>query len=306
VERYDRAWPWRIWLCIFTGSGSLGRFTTTSTCFVSKNYKLDSHISHVKFPQFKHARNRTCHVISNARYKSAETKLPIDCTQADMARRGLVLDGLWYSLCPSFSALSLSRSTTFPKPKGRARKLHTLPPIPSASSVTRRCYNTSTGDNARPPYDTTHNNDQSGPREPGENADRDSGLSPDPTNAGPPMRQKVPLYTRTHRVQDDLLGMPNDRLEARLQYVMYNKPNIRHITQILRLLIRDRHVQPNARHYKALILANTDNERGSPEIVRGLLEEMEDNGITADSGTLHGALQVCYLGWADAMSSYRS
>ncbi|KAJ5123911.1 uncharacterized protein N7515_007736 [Penicillium bovifimosum] len=106
------------------------------------------------------------------------------------------------------------------------------------------------------------------------------------------MRRKFPLYTRTHRVQDDLLGMPNDRLEARLQYVMYNKPNIRHITQILRLLIRDRHVQPNARHYKALILANTDNERGSPEIVRGLLEEMENNGITADSGTLHGALQV--------------
>ncbi|KAJ5053126.1 hypothetical protein NUH16_010186 [Penicillium rubens] len=73
---------------------------------------------------------------------------------------------------------------------------------------------------------------------------------------------------------------------------MDNKPNIRHITQILRLLIRDRHVQPNARHYKALILANTDNERGSPQLVRGLLEEMENNGITADSGTLHGALQV--------------
>jgi uncharacterized protein (UPF0147 family) len=95
-------------------------------------------------------------------------------------------------------------------------------------------------------------------------------------------------------VQDDLLGKTNEWLESRLQYVMDNKPNIRHITQILRLLIRDRHVQPNARHYKALIIANTDNERGSPELVRGLLEEMENNGITADSGTLHGALQVGY------------
>jgi hypothetical protein len=93
-------------------------------------------------------------------------------------------------------------------------------------------------------------------------------------------------------VQADLLGMTNERLEARLQDVVDRRPNIRHITQILRLLIRDRHVQPNARHYKALILANTDNERGSPQLVRGLLEEMESNGITADSGTLHGALQV--------------
>jgi hypothetical protein len=89
--------------------------------------------------------------------------------------------------------------------------------------------------------------------------------------------------------------MSNESLEVRLQDVVDRKPNIRHITQILRLLIRDRHVTPNARHYKALIVANTDNERGSPQLVRGLLEEMENNGITADSGTLHGALQVCYL-----------
>jgi uncharacterized protein (UPF0147 family) len=93
-------------------------------------------------------------------------------------------------------------------------------------------------------------------------------------------------------VQEDLLKWTNEGLETRLQYVTEKKPNIRHITQILRLLIRDRHVRPNARHYKALIIANTDNERGSPQVVRELLEEMESNGVTADSGTLHGALQV--------------
>ncbi|CAI7648399.1 unnamed protein product [Penicillium palitans] len=209
-----------------------------------------------------------------------------------MSRRALVLDGLWYSLCPSFTALNLSRSTAFPKSKGRNPRLYPLPSISSPSSGSRRCYNTSGGDSFKVPYNAGHHNDRSEPREPRENEYRDARLSADPTYAGPPIRRKGPLYTRTHKVQDDLLGKTNEGLESRLQYAMDNKPNIRHITQILRLLIRDRHVQPNARHYKALILANTDNERGSPQLVRGLLEEMENNGITADSGTLHGALQV--------------
>ncbi|KAJ5780184.1 hypothetical protein N7457_005344 [Penicillium paradoxum] len=207
-----------------------------------------------------------------------------------MARRALVLDGLWYSLCPSFNALSLSRSTAFPGSKGRNPKLPSLPSISSTSSVSHRCYNTSAGDNGKVPFNEAHHNDHNGLQEPGEDEYRDSRSSRNPTNTDP--RRKAPLYTRTHRVQDDLLGTSNEGLETRLQYVMHNKPNMRHITQILRLLIRDRHVQPNARHYKALILANTDNERGSPEIVRRLLDEMENNGITADSGTLHGALQV--------------
>lgn len=53
-----------------------------------------------------------------------------------------------------------------------------------------------------------------------------------------------------------------------------------------------RHVRPGVRHYRALILANADPERGSPDVLRGLLKEMEDKGIPADSGTLHAALQV--------------
>ncbi|KAJ6135573.1 hypothetical protein N7512_000733 [Penicillium capsulatum] len=77
-----------------------------------------------------------------------------------------------------------------------------------------------------------------------------------------------------------------------LRNVTAKSPNIRSTTQILRTLIRDRHIRPTARHYKALILAHSDNERGLPEAVRNLLEEMEKNGVTADSGTLHAALQV--------------
>jgi hypothetical protein len=85
----------------------------------------------------------------------------------------------------------------------------------------------------------------------------------------------------------------NDSLESLLQTEMAKKPNITSATNILRLLIRDRGVKPSARHYKALILANSDALHGSPMFVRSLLEEMEKQGIAADSGTLHAALQVC-------------
>lgn len=211
-----------------------------------------------------------------------------------MSRRALVLDGLWYSLCPSFSVLSPARPA-FSKSKGRTSN-PPLPSIANASSPACRCYS-AIGENPGTRYTTTHNlrpdtfNPSETPNHP------DAHWPGDQPNTQSP-RERL---SRTHKVQEDLLKWPNDALETRLQYVMDKKPNIRHITQILRLLIRDRHVQPNARHYKALILANTDNERGSPQLVRGLLDEMEDHGIKADSGTLHGALQVgCLDLWTSA------
>ncbi|KAI9042883.1 pentatricopeptide repeat protein [Aspergillus affinis] len=94
------------------------------------------------------------------------------------------------------------------------------------------------------------------------------------------------------QVPDTLKRKPTARLEAQLQELTAKRPKVVGAVQILRALIRDRHVRPDTRHYKALILANTDSERGSPENVRDLLSEMEANKITADSGTLHAALQV--------------
>jgi hypothetical protein len=66
---------------------------------------------------------------------------------------------------------------------------------------------------------------------------------------------------------------------------------------VLQILIQDRHVEPRARHYKALILANASTSYGRPHAVRQLLEEMEDNNIAADSGTLHAALRVRDRSW---------
>ncbi|EAW14057.1 pentatricopeptide repeat protein [Aspergillus clavatus NRRL 1] len=93
-------------------------------------------------------------------------------------------------------------------------------------------------------------------------------------------------------VPKNLEDRSTSELETRLQELATGSPKILSASQILRILIRDRHVRPEVRHYRALILANSDAERGSPDVVRKLLVEMEENGIPADSGTLHAALQA--------------
>ncbi|KAJ5732109.1 hypothetical protein N7493_003590 [Penicillium malachiteum] len=81
-------------------------------------------------------------------------------------------------------------------------------------------------------------------------------------------------------------------LESMLRNVTAKEPNIRSATQVLRSLIWDRKTPPHTRHYQALLLTNCDPWMGSPNIVRNLLQEMEDHNITADSGTLHAALKA--------------
>lgn len=96
--------------------------------------------------------------------------------------------------------------------------------------------------------------------------------------------------SKTPGVYRDLEYKSEFELEGILQ--MNQGFKIRATTQLLRALIRDRSTKPTARHYKALIIANTDTVRGSPDAVRSLLAEMESNDIAVDSGTLHAALRV--------------
>lgn len=90
-----------------------------------------------------------------------------------------------------------------------------------------------------------------------------------------------------------------DKSESELEALLQrDKPlSLLETMHVLQTLIRDRHVEPRARHYKALIQANTSIAHGRPHAVRQLLEEMEDNNIAADSGTLHAALQVRDRSW---------
>ncbi|KAJ5666739.1 hypothetical protein N7462_011148 [Penicillium macrosclerotiorum] len=217
-----------------------------------------------------------------------------------MSRRVLVLDGLWYSLCPAFTPLALNR----PNPLLRLRKQSSRPcpsPVPriAATSQPRRCCSSNARrKNVANTRTDLFSNDKLYRAPPSSDSalyslqhddnlvDTDSNIShfnEPQTRQKPNTWLKVPPHLRNKTVSE---------LETLLQGEMVKNPRIQVATDILRALIRDHHVQPSARHYKALMLANTDSQRGSPDFVRSLLAEMERDGIAADSGTLHAALQV--------------
>lgn len=226
-----------------------------------------------------------------------------------MSRRVLVLDRLWYSLCPSFSPLALTR----PNPLLKQRKPSSRPSPPPALHISapprNRCYSSNASKNdARIINEDTSSRDLINATSPPvaesislpdglwENGHdgfdyEDSSKNHDEEAVSAKRKKAVNKWPGVSKYAAE---KSNDSLETLLQTEMAKKPNITSATNILRLLIRDRGVKPSARHYKALILANSDALHGSPMFVRSLLEEMEKQGIAADSGTLHAALQVCH------------
>lgn len=195
-----------------------------------------------------------------------------------MPRGTLILDGLWHCLCPSFSLDTLAHSAP---PIIRKTRRPRVPFVSSTSAPAWRRLSSLTANPQKHDAEGDHKQDAI-------------------DNNTPRPQRRASRYSHQHntraprpsRVPDTLKRKPTARLETRLQEIVATRPTVVSAVQILRALIRDRHVRPDTRHYKALILANTDAERGSPENVRELLSEMEANRITADSGTLHAALQV--------------
>ncbi|KAJ5569543.1 Ribonucleoprotein LSM domain eukaryotic/archaea-type [Penicillium hispanicum] len=215
----------------------------------------------------------------------------------DMSRQALIVDELWYSLCPSFSPVVLHRCAPLLKPRARSSRQHLARPIAIAATLPRQFYSSQagkshddlkTGDSSK----SIGSRDQSVPAleslptSPKKRHSRkEDGVSSEGT---PKPTKRLP----TNATPDYLQGRTKSWLEEKLQSRMASNPTVRGAAELLRALIRDHQVKPAARHYKALILAQSDHERGSVDTVRSLLEEMEDNGITADSGTLHAVLQV--------------
>ncbi|KAL8653534.1 MAG: hypothetical protein Q9226_003807, partial [Calogaya cf. arnoldii] len=64
------------------------------------------------------------------------------------------------------------------------------------------------------------------------------------------------------------------------------------IREVLKILIRERGVKPDRRHYQALLLGNANAQHGSPVEVTQIVDEMEDSGITLDSAAYHAILKV--------------
>ncbi|CEJ53796.1 hypothetical protein PMG11_00137 [Penicillium brasilianum] len=220
-----------------------------------------------------------------------------------MSRRVLVLDGLWYSLCPSFSPSVLNRPYPLLKQGKPSSRSGLTPALRIAASPRHRCYSS----NARktdtrsqfeansvheatsdtfPPFSRSISLSNKLWEDQYDSFDLESHHD---EASSPKRRNKI---NQLPNVPKHAAEKSNDSLETLLQTEMARKPNITSATNILRLLIQDRGVKPSARHYKALILANSDALHGSPEFVRSLLEEMEKQGIAADSGTLHAALQA--------------
>lgn len=261
-----------------------------------------------------------------------------------MSRQALVLDSLWYSLCPSFSQLTLRRSAPLLRPRQRCSKKSSPPTIRSAAPTpapiltSRRYYSSDTRSSdrfgidkgtsvsetprnasSRPPtpplpsnaHESTTTVDMDEPVKPyciGEDKSVTENLQ---DAASPRSDSQVPFKespkpkgrSRAPKKQyEQLWKKSQSELEAILQGE--ENPGFVGTIEALRALIRDRHVKPRARHYKAMIQANTDNTLGSVNSVHHLLQEMEDNDITADSGTLHAALQVGYGSWKPDSSGF--
>ncbi|PYH91347.1 pentatricopeptide repeat protein [Aspergillus ellipticus CBS 707.79] len=198
-----------------------------------------------------------------------------------MLRTTVALDGLWYCLCPSFSAATLNRARVSLLSESRLPK-QPRSTVPISSSQ-RRCHS------SVPPTPRSHGIviaeeersifKRSGHPRKTNQASHDDNVRSIPRKPPP----RVPASFQT---------MPLARLESLLQDRVAKGPTVYNVTQILRTLIQGRHVHPEMRHYRGLIFANSEPERGSPAVVRELLTEMEANGIPADSGTLHAALQA--------------
>jgi hypothetical protein len=81
-------------------------------------------------------------------------------------------------------------------------------------------------------------------------------------------------------------------IEQKLQTTAYHSPNVNGVTFMLEELIQRRHVQPQARHYDALILSHCEHRHGSAAALYPILEEMEREKIGIGASTLSAVLKV--------------
>ncbi|KAL8829220.1 MAG: hypothetical protein Q9170_006264 [Blastenia crenularia] len=64
------------------------------------------------------------------------------------------------------------------------------------------------------------------------------------------------------------------------------------LREILKIMVQERGGNPSRKHYQALLLANTSAQQGSAAETVGILQDMEDAGITPDSASYHAVLRV--------------
>lgn len=70
------------------------------------------------------------------------------------------------------------------------------------------------------------------------------------------------------------------------------KGDYTHIRDVVEILVKERGQKPNLRLYDALLLANTDSQKGSAGEVARIIDEIAMEGLIPDSTTYHAALRV--------------
>lgn len=221
-----------------------------------------------------------------------------------MSATAFTADGLWHCLCPSFNRLLVKRIPVVSNSQ-QSRLRRPRAAVSSAFSSQCRPYSEQRGDTHTSQPRLRSHEDQSGKKfnqwaptslGPGHGQAATNRSEP----AAKPQRKNTKSAGKKKReskkeLSKDLEERTTSNLENILQDHVEVSPSVGDTGRILQVLLRDRQIRPQVRHYRALILANTDAQRGSPVQVRKLLQEMEQNGVPTDSGTLHAALKVKFL-----------
>ncbi|KAL3458255.1 hypothetical protein BJX64DRAFT_227729 [Aspergillus heterothallicus] len=196
-----------------------------------------------------------------------------------MSHRGLLLDELWYCLCPSFTL------NTF-QPSGISLLRKTRPRRPASALPTRF--------HLPKRYNSNSAHPQNAPAEPKETAPQPKvPMYPFKRNPGQISRYRAKRQEKDcYLVPDHLRSLTTQEIEALLEKLGAEKPNVHSAMQKLQHLIYDRQICPRRQYYTWLIQCNAHYWYGSAVLVRQLLLEMEQNNIPLDSGALHAALQA--------------
>lgn len=175
-------------------------------------------------------------------------------------------DGLWHCLCPLFDLQVVIRPH-------RARRLKT--------NVRNGCSSSPTAASRRRLTTSAHaRNGQQGQSVNGDGRDRGHFFTQRSPSGGLDSAHISPNPTATAIQLYDKLRL------------MSFKGNHKEIEDVVGVLVRDHHEQPNIRLYNALILSNIDPVNGSAAKVSRLLREMTKEGIIPESGTYHALLKV--------------
>ncbi|ERF75752.1 hypothetical protein EPUS_01582 [Endocarpon pusillum Z07020] len=106
------------------------------------------------------------------------------------------------------------------------------------------------------------------------------------------LNEKGERIDHGRRFHEAIRAASVEDIEQKLHHTAHHRPNVDGVQFMLSELIKVRHVQPQAHHYEALILANCEAHHGSALALHPILAEMERERIGISASTLSAVLKV--------------